>query len=183
MRVSQDFAGFGHRSVRDGRRRLWPASDRRRHDRGRSVKTSQFNDRTLGGAMNSVTTQWGPSCRPAPNWKSPPRSPARPLRSASERQQVPHPCTHREAWRMPGRRRPRALTAPLRPVAERGTLIPATPQISTPLLALYLTSTPSPLRPFLRRALRRECWPWHSCLRGRHIRRWAGRSCASEQQR
>ena len=47
----------------------------------------------------------------------------------------------------------------------------------------YLTSTPSPLRPFLRRALRRECWPWRSCLRGRHIRRWAGRSCASEQQR
>src|SRR5215468_11730296 len=47
----------------------------------------------------------------------------------------------------------------------------------------YLTSTPSPLRPFLRRGLRRECWPWSSCLRGRHIRRWAGRSCASEQQR
>src|SRR5713226_4219203 len=47
----------------------------------------------------------------------------------------------------------------------------------------YLTSPPSPLRPFLRRALRRECWPWRSCLRGRHIRRWAGRSCASEQQR
>jgi hypothetical protein len=47
----------------------------------------------------------------------------------------------------------------------------------------YLTSTPLPLRPFLRRALRRECWPWRSCLRGRHIRRWAGRSCASEQQR
>jgi len=33
------------------------------------------------------------------------------------------PLHYREAWRMSGRRRPRALTAPLRPVAERGTLI------------------------------------------------------------
>jgi len=65
--------------------------------------------------------------------------------------------------------------------ADNGPRVTATAGDAAP--GPYLTSTPSPLRPFLRRALRRECWPWRSCLRGRHIRRWAGRSCASEQQR